>query len=1253
MADDDDSFSSDSDDEFLMRRQQEQANNKSSNSNSKSGSTTTSTTTDREAMIRKKLLESFYGKSAILVGDDAHHHHDHDADGATAKRRGSRDDDSSDSGDSSDDDDDYDDHDRPSSSATRPAAGRGAGARGATTTTTTGMKKNSSNTNKEEDLDAPQFNAAAHTRKHVFQDGVHPLLELEEGLACQVRTLDSSLQTLVYENYSRFIEATDAIRSIGVQTNQLLVQGGSSGGGGGTKNNSKNNNNTSSSSLTEQLQANMQVVSDASRSVEMAVGPLRDQVVEKLRIQRLLQRLDTVLKLPTTLRQQIAAGQYRLATQAHVSAIYSILSKHSAGFESLQRIETECHAIMTQLLQEVRHKLIHWSGGIVPSSSSSRHRRRGGGGNRLLMQGNSSDDEGEDMDGQEEKDLVDDNDDDDEEEEEEEDYDGPLPDPPQSIAEIMACAGTPVLILLLQQQQESNSSNTDATSSTTPQQEHHPMGLDPRLTLEDCQEMATSASLRFLERILDSHHIELQEQQILLSSSSSLSDPMTTTTTTKKKQTGSNTQGAGAGGEDTAPTVLLNLVPTSVLDNILEVSTLYTRSFLANKNNDKGQPKQQQQQQPLGDERLAQFVSTAFGNFLQHVRGELVEQAMLQQQQASQARAAAQKAQKTTAAASAAAKTRHTKTPSQDAAELRLFDAEEQCDQYDEQIAAAMATLVLSVRQLASGLSMIPHGAIAPELASSLVDQTVGLTEAMVRRRVDQKFDTLRLRVIEDCLAPFCRAVQELSTEEAKEEHQTPPLLGAVQLASVALSDSLQLVDDTVRSILTTLDDTNKNNSDEDGDDSMLREAVEYSTKRFARWLASAMEQLAGYESSSDPNVLLQAAAVRSDNADEDTNMMHHAASPSYGESSSFMAPNNNKAVHHVSDDDRSQMSAAGPSDGMVETELLDLVNSSAEPTFEMVLAIAEMCRIAERSVMENILQSISTHGGASGPISGSGVGSGGIPKRKAAARGDGLFSGDEQQQQKNRTKNPISERFRLAASRVLSLFAMNRGNEAATLLCSSLPDLSIKSTNGTMSVEGPRPVVSQVLELAKATSLDCADLFGGKRRAGPIPDTLEDEYASLTSSRMNSGTSNRSGLAFDVERMFAEKVVIYPHPNDVADFHLNAVLALVFKVGFKAMIENARLVRFSISGYRQLKVDVEFLKWILPHYIKDEALSDGSNARTALNSLLTEAIQTAKDRCAGVEELYQEVEEVNQARSTIRQYMSSIGRPSFCITED
>merc|ERR1719464_1604169 len=121
----------------------------------------------------------------------------------------------------------------------------------------------------------------------------------------------------------------------------------------------------------------------------------------------------------------------------------------------------------------------------------------------------------------------------------------------------------------------------------------------------------------------------------------------------------------------------------------------------------------------------------------------------------------------------------------------------------------------------------------------------------MIRRRVDQKFFILRFRVIQNCLAPFCRnALCETAPsdgdETGKEESISERINRVVQMASVALSDSSQLVDDTVRSILSC----NSNDSP------ALKSAVEQSTSRFGVWLAAAMETLAGYEFSEPHHVL-------------------------------------------------------------------------------------------------------------------------------------------------------------------------------------------------------------------------------------------------------------------------------------------------------------------------------------------------------------------------------------------------------------
>jgi len=315
-------------------------------------------------------------------------------------------------------------------------------------------------------------------------------------------------------------------------------------------------------------------------------------------------------------------------------------------------------------------------------------------------------------------------------------------------------------------------------------------------------------------------------------------------------------------------------------------------------------------------------------------------------------------------------------------------------------------------------------------------------------------------------------------------------------------------------------------------------------------------------------------------------------------------------------------------SDPVVERALWDLMEeiskistNGSKSSAYMTLAIAEMCRVAERSVMENITQSISAHSGLRGKGR----------KNKSFQMGSTF---DNTTSTRGLPANPIAARFRLAASRIMNLYAVDRGAIAADLLCDEKMSEKFGKEEGEVS-EAPRAGAWQVLEVVKESCLQCADLFGGSKCAGPVPENLEDEFISLTMSHA------KSGLAIDVERMFAEKIVVYPHPNHMADFSRNAVVVLILKVALKAFAEHSRFVKFSLSGFRQVMIDMEFIKFLIPHYVKDEFLGDGSNSISVLGALLTEACSVARDRCFAIQELAEQQEEVNIARGAVRVFMS------------
>lgn len=73
-------------------------------------------------------------------------------------------------------------------------------------------------------IDSPSFNAKAYFKSFIKDKSVEEVLkkksELQQGInshllkSLEIRTLDSDLQTLVYENYNKFISATDVIKNV-------------------------------------------------------------------------------------------------------------------------------------------------------------------------------------------------------------------------------------------------------------------------------------------------------------------------------------------------------------------------------------------------------------------------------------------------------------------------------------------------------------------------------------------------------------------------------------------------------------------------------------------------------------------------------------------------------------------------------------------------------------------------------------------------------------------------------------------------------------------------------------------------------------------------------------------------------------------------------------------------------------------------------------------------------------------------------
>lgn len=63
-------------------------------------------------------------------------------------------------------------------------------------------------------INSSSFDPETFLNKQIKEKSLAELMDLENEIVKEVRSLDSEMQTLVYENYNKFISATDTIRKV-------------------------------------------------------------------------------------------------------------------------------------------------------------------------------------------------------------------------------------------------------------------------------------------------------------------------------------------------------------------------------------------------------------------------------------------------------------------------------------------------------------------------------------------------------------------------------------------------------------------------------------------------------------------------------------------------------------------------------------------------------------------------------------------------------------------------------------------------------------------------------------------------------------------------------------------------------------------------------------------------------------------------------------------------------------------------------
>ena len=141
-----------------------------------------------------------------------------------------------------------------------------------------------------------------------------------------MRTLDNNLKTLVYENYNKFISATETIKSMKSNVEQM-------------------------ESDMQQLSEKMAFIDKVCTDVDAKMAPRRDKIDELSGVYRLLKGRQFLFELPNRLRHDLNHGQFADAVKYYLMTMDVLKSyEHLPSFGA---INEECKATMSELREKL------------------------------------------------------------------------------------------------------------------------------------------------------------------------------------------------------------------------------------------------------------------------------------------------------------------------------------------------------------------------------------------------------------------------------------------------------------------------------------------------------------------------------------------------------------------------------------------------------------------------------------------------------------------------------------------------------------------------------------------------------------------------------------------------------------------------------------------------------------------------------------------------------------------------------------
>ncbi|KAL3517376.1 hypothetical protein ACH5RR_019965 [Cinchona calisaya] len=175
-------------------------------------------------------------------------------------------------------------------------------------------------------INTPAFDANQYMNLLIQKSNLEGLLQKHVEMAAEIKNLDTDLQMLVYENYNKFISATDTIKRM-------------------------NNNIVGMEANMEQLLEKIMSVQSRSDGVNTSLFEKREHIEKLHRTRNLLRKVQFIYDLPTRLGKCIKSEAYADAVKFYTGAMPIFKAYGDSSFQDCKRASEEAVAIITKNLQ--------------------------------------------------------------------------------------------------------------------------------------------------------------------------------------------------------------------------------------------------------------------------------------------------------------------------------------------------------------------------------------------------------------------------------------------------------------------------------------------------------------------------------------------------------------------------------------------------------------------------------------------------------------------------------------------------------------------------------------------------------------------------------------------------------------------------------------------------------------------------------------------------------------------------------------